>query len=92
MCLNFCSTAVKRHHNQGNSYKKKAFSWGFAYSFRDLIHYYHSRENDITHGIVSLSTEKMKRQTETEQRDRDRDQKIKRKTEIDGNRESLDLP
>lgn len=31
------SFAVKRHHDQGSSYKP--FKWGLAYSFRGLAHY-----------------------------------------------------
>ena len=37
-CLNHHSIAVKRHHDQGNFYVKKAFSWGLAYSFSILTH------------------------------------------------------
>jgi hypothetical protein len=35
---------VKRHHDQGNSYRRKHLIVdvsGLAYSFRDLFHYYH---------------------------------------------------
>ena len=34
------SFAVKRHHDQGNSYKENIYLIGVAYSFRGSVHYY----------------------------------------------------
>ena len=38
ICLNHCSIAVKRHHDHSKS--NKSSTWGMAYSFRGLVHYY----------------------------------------------------
>lgn len=44
-----CSVAVKRHHDQGNLYKK-AFNLGFAQGFRELVHGHHGRGRGREHG------------------------------------------
>ena len=44
--------AVKRHHDQGQLLEEKAFNWEPAYSFRDLVHYYHGGE----HGSMQTDT------------------------------------
>lgn len=49
ICLNHCSNAMKRHSDQGNSYKKKALKWAFAYNFRGLVHY-HGGKHGNRHG------------------------------------------
>ena len=38
--LSYCSIAVKRHHDQGNLWKK-AFHWELGYSFRELVPDHH---------------------------------------------------
>ena len=38
------STAVKRHHDHGNSYKGKHFI-GAGLQFRGLVHYHHGRKH-----------------------------------------------
>lgn len=45
-CLSHCSSAVKRQHDQDNSYKRKYLTGGggLAYSFRRLVHYHHGRK------------------------------------------------
>jgi hypothetical protein len=40
---------VKRHHDQGNSYKGK-YLIGVAYSFRGSVHYHHSEK----HGSIYI--------------------------------------
>jgi hypothetical protein len=45
-------TAVKRPHDQGNSYKN--LSLGLAYSFRDSIHYHHGRKHGSTQADMVL--------------------------------------
>jgi hypothetical protein len=42
-CLGQHAIAVKRHHGQGNSYKRKSLM-GLAYSFRGLVHNHHGRK------------------------------------------------
>ena len=45
------SVAVKRHRDQGNSYKD--ISLGLAYRFRDSVHYHQCREHSsIQVGMV----------------------------------------
>lgn len=40
------SIAIKRHHDHGNTYKEKTFSWGWlTYSFRGSVHYHHVRKH-----------------------------------------------
>jgi hypothetical protein len=51
------STAVKRHHDQGNSYKGQQLI-GSPYSFRDSVHYYHGRKHGSIQADVGL--EKLK--------------------------------
>lgn len=35
-CLNYCSVAGNRYHDQGN-FEKEVFNWGFVYSFRGCV-------------------------------------------------------
>lgn len=37
VCHSHCFVAVKRQHDGRNAYKKKAFHWGLAYSFRSFV-------------------------------------------------------
>ena len=38
------SIAVRRHHNHGNSYKRKQLMKVVASNFRGLVHYHHTGE------------------------------------------------
>ena len=42
-----CYIAVKRHHDQGSSYKRKQ-QLELVYSFRGLVHYHHGRKHGST--------------------------------------------
>ena len=48
--LSHCSIAVKRHHNQGNSYKWKHLTGSLLKRFRTLVQYHHGGEHANTHG------------------------------------------
>lgn len=47
-CLSQCSVAMKRDHDQGNSYKECIFNSGPADTFRGLVRYHHGGEHGST--------------------------------------------
>lgn len=52
-CLRYCTTAVKRLHVQG-TLKKKAFNWGFVYSFRGWVRDHHDGEHGSMQADMTL--------------------------------------
>jgi len=50
------STAVKRYHYQGNSYKEK-YLIGSGLQFRCLVHYHHGRKQGSVQADVVLEKE-----------------------------------
>ena len=46
-CVSQCPFAVKRHHDHGNSYKRKRLA-GTGLQFRGLVHYHHGRKHSGT--------------------------------------------
>jgi hypothetical protein len=47
---------VKRHYDQGNSYKRRHFT-GVVYSFRGLVHYHHGRKHGSMQADMVLEKE-----------------------------------
>ena len=47
LCLRYDSLATMRHHDQGNSYKKKAFNWGLAFNFKGLVYYHVGKQTGM---------------------------------------------
>lgn len=48
-CLSHCSMAVKRHHDQGNSYRIKCLISKLTWIFRVLVPGHHGREHGSRH-------------------------------------------
>lgn len=52
-CLIQCSSAIKKHHDHGNSYKVK-YLIGAGLEFIGLIHSHHSRKHDLVQADMML--------------------------------------
>lgn len=53
MCFSQCCVALKRHHDDGNSYISKHFP-GASLQILELAHQYHGKENAIMHADMVL--------------------------------------